>query len=760
MTQGNLGSQGMRKDRSVSGLAALTPLWVGGLVLLQLWVIGSLPWLDDKRRDTLQYVLVATLLPALLVALAYAGRATGVNPRLGEWLKIGLSIGCGLAAVIFVAHRLSWVLATFISGQAALAVVVLFLNDRIRLAPADGQLDGVPILVKGALHLLALAVGWSVSQAMIPDIGFAQWVLESRFTLGVCLASLVLVTINCCRPLPALVGPERFSWLANSIAVIVLALASLRCCDMPRDGWGFHHWGVWVSPSEVVRQGGWLLWEVPSQYGFLSALVVAWLPIDNIWQALYTVNCAMQFFVATLLFFVLRWARPGLLNWGFAFLAAMAAVFFVPGIAGSSMGPSETPSTGAMRYGWCFALVAVALWDYRTSGAGGPRRTILWTGSLTWLCGCLWSCESSIFCTAIWAPTYGSMLWRRVRGQSAAPGRTAWLSPATWLWAALPPALFVAAVGAIVAYYRLFLGEDPDWRVFADYCMARSFFSLPLSPGGIVLVLVLLAWGLATVAAQVLEQNGPGRALTLSIAVAAALWAGNLYFVVSRSHELNGISGAPYYCLAAGTLLYLVARPPMFGRLSSLVVSGVLPVMVAMITVGFGNADGVADALDAVPMGYRTDFDNALPTIEPAALELIRAAKVNADDPLAYIEWNASHLGVRLVARESATPRSGTEHTVWVEANSPLAPVAKRVVSQETWLPMTSVDILRPLTIERQQLYVKRYLQRRRVSGWLLVSRALTDDQISWLYQELEQTHVRGRTLENAQWRLTWYDAR
>jgi hypothetical protein len=251
---------------------------------------------------------------------------------------------------------------------------------------------------------------------------------------------------------------------------------------------------------------------------------------------------------------------------------------------------------------------------------------------------------------------------------------------------------------------------------------------------------------------------GLGRALTLLIAVAAPVWAGNLCFVVSRSHELNGIACTPFFCLAAGNLLYLISRPPWPSRLWSLV-SGVLPVVIARIIVGFGNPDGVADALDAVPMGYRSDFDMTLPTVEPSALDLLRKAHVDADDPIAFVDPRTS-MGVRFVANHPAAMQSGAGATVWLDADSPPAPEARRLSSAETWLPMTCRNINVPLSEDRKRVYVKRYLERRRVSGWLLISRAVGDNEIAWLYEEIERTHVRGRTFENAEWRLMWWDVR
>jgi hypothetical protein len=63
---------------------------------------------------------------------------------------------------------------------------------------------------------------------------------------------------------------------------------------------------MFVGPAELVRQGGWLLWDVPSHYGFLNTLVVAAVPVQSAWQAMHLVNGFLLACSAALVFFLLR----------------------------------------------------------------------------------------------------------------------------------------------------------------------------------------------------------------------------------------------------------------------------------------------------------------------------------------------------------------------------------------------------------------------------------------------------------------------
>jgi len=51
-----------------------------------------------------------------------------------------------------------------------------------------------------------------------------------------------------------------------------------------------HHWSFYTGPAELVRAGGWLLHDVPSQYGFLNIALLAALPGANSFQNLYFIT--------------------------------------------------------------------------------------------------------------------------------------------------------------------------------------------------------------------------------------------------------------------------------------------------------------------------------------------------------------------------------------------------------------------------------------------------------------------------------------
>jgi hypothetical protein len=74
----------------------------------------------------------------------------------------------------------------------------------------------------------------------------------------------------------------------NIIAIGIFGLFSIRIEPLTLTSTGMHipdvgflHWSVFIGPAEMVRQGGWLLWDVPSQYGFLEYTLIVHFPCQK-----------------------------------------------------------------------------------------------------------------------------------------------------------------------------------------------------------------------------------------------------------------------------------------------------------------------------------------------------------------------------------------------------------------------------------------------------------------------------------------------
>ena len=261
-------------------------------------------------------------------------------------------------------------------------------------------------------------------------------------------------------------GPRerrRARW-ADLAALVLIGLASFRVDSLGglnTSDFGdlgllrFVHWGAAVGPAELVRQGGWLLWDVPSTYGFLSVLSVSWMPVASPWQAYYLVHATLTALSATMLYGLLRSLRTGLTNYAFALLTTLLAAFLMPGISFYLTGPSIHPPLSAFRYVWCYALLAVLVWESRAELTSRQHWGIPLVGQFAWVLGVLWAPESAIYCSVMWVPGFSLMAWRRavVPTTSGESRRGRGIALRLFGWLATLPLALSLAVGVVSVWY-------------------------------------------------------------------------------------------------------------------------------------------------------------------------------------------------------------------------------------------------------------------------------------------------------------------
>jgi hypothetical protein len=116
---------------------------------------------------------------------------------------------------------------------------------------------------------------------------------------------------------------------------------------------------------------------------------------------------------------------------------------------------------------------------------------------------------------------------------------------------------------------------------------------------------------------------------------------------------------------------------------------------------------------------------------------LLDSAGVKAGDPILYADERWDPMPVRLV-RDSNQRRRVPFTRDWL----PLKPFAYQV-----WA----------LPPERKQLYMSRFAERSRLSGYLLIQTKILN-QHGWLFDQLARTHVRTMVAENADYQLLWFE--
>jgi hypothetical protein len=619
-------------------------------------------------------------------------------------------------------------------------VAPLALRAWNRPPASEPEGDSPGKLAQAVALFLAGGLSWVVAIRFVWWQPFASWITASWYTHDVFILSLLLVLANLCRPAPAAPASRGVSWAVNGLGLFVLAWASLRV--RPFCMTAFHHWGAHVGPAELVRQGGWLLWDVPYQYGFLNTLLVAALPTANVWQSFYLVNALVHFLSAAFLFGLLRAIRPGPLNFCFALAVTLAAVFLVPGQPQVTLdGDFSVPNVGPFRFFWCYALLAVLVWQEWAAARRTGDHWPLAIGCLVWLVGILWSCESGAFCTAVWLPAYGLLVLRRATAFYPQREQRRQRLRLAAAWLALPPALVLVAAGSLTAYYLVRLGHQPDWRGYFEWVSAESagFAALPIDRGGTVGALLLVLCALSTAAVGFLRR-GLAELPAPLVGAWGAVWATVSYFIGS-SHESRATSLAPTLCIGLAVALYLFARRRAADHFATLVKVSAVAVLTVLLTSTFGHRSGLYDWAISLRTGACRHIETRLLRMEPAQLELLQRAGVRDEDPLLCLD------------------------PLWNLAPARWARDGRLLASVPAWQPGVPMAVLLPLGPERATTYMARFTSRARKGGWFLHPKAL--QQVSpliprelpaWFLGQLARTHVRTRTFANADRQLDWYE--
>ena len=711
------------------------PLWVSGLALLQIILFSRFLPLTGESYEWAQYLLLATLYPLFLLAIE---RLVPLLPLSSVWLQVVKFLLAGAWPVITFT-----ILLPVAGGQVfliltALSVLqtILYLFVAPRVRTADRELGLADVWVLG----LVGTVAWVVAARVIWWQSFIDWVWNP-ITLTILVACLFLVVVNLFhhRQVSITKAGKLHQWSTLG-AFLVLAVVSLRVGDC---GPGFyHHWGFFVGPAELVRQGGWLLWDVPAQYGFLSTLLIAFFPTSNVWQSLYVTNALLTFLSASFLFCMLRPKGSGFFNLAFSMALTLAAVFLLPGDVQNLTGPFIAPSVGAFRFCWCYVLLAILVWASRIDPTGSGYRLCLWTGCVAWLVGTLWACESAVYCSLIWLPAYGLAIWQRtvlIAGQAEIRARGRIRDIGFWL--VIPPALLLTSTVLISIYYRVCLGATPDWYAFAEYPLAyaNGLCSMPIDPSGGVWLLVMIWSTLAAVGVAYLQQGGVARVPPLLVGIAGAVWGVSSYFV-SRSHENNITNISTILCTGLACTLYLLRNCPVSHRWCAVVKTSFVPVLTVMLAAVFANRPALAEYWTTVRKGYTRHLDRRLPTIDGSMLALLDRAQITSRGPLLIINWDT-----------------------W---NPACRPPTCNIVCSPYWLPAAPFTELVPLSEDRRGVYMSRFADRTHRGGWLLIQKnmppalAWASPHIASLIRQVEMTHVPGRSLQNDDWTLQWFESR
>ena len=490
-----------------------------------------------------------------------------------------------------------------------------------------------------------------------------------------------------------------FSYLLDLMPYAVILMFALRADSLFVEGSELH-WEYFVGPVRTVRSGGWLLWDTPSQYGFLNILLAALIPLRSAWDCFYLFQAATLFVAASLFYrFLHHYSRAGR---AVSLTLVVTGVFLAYPIL---IGPAPFPSSSAVRFLWCYVLLYFAASIFLRPDPS--MRTFVRRGTILWLAAVLWSAESAIYATSIFfAPIFLQLVLRFL-----SDGPVILIKRENWSLIALPLSMLALVLLGISAFYFAKIGHAPDFEMFWMYgfAYASGFGSIPINWDGPIWVFVLVFFaataGLRVALTDRLAAEGPAGAL---VGVMACVWATASYYV-GRAVPNNVVALFPLICFILAVTLRATASS---NRISLGAVAVALPIFSLAMAAPVWNEQlfGVVKGLRPYPQKVESRLHS--PSVSLALL--LTRAGIDLESRVAYFGY------------AGAMPGETT---------------GQAVRSYEgTWLPTPLTLLENPIPPSRRSLIVGRFLSRTPRSGYFVYANGEFGGAQDWV-ELLSKTH-------------------
>ena len=667
------------------------------------------------QQETVEWALYMSLLvvfPPLIWLLARGG------PRL--WVVrmsvVALSL---LAATAYVLVSPSRVIGIALAlGAGAVTVLLTRVSPELRKF-------GAPIVTLPAV--IAATFGWMSVAGLISWADAPKWLIfRPQAAVVFLLAAFGACVVLRETRVDGVIRRSGTTFL-DWIAIAVLALFSFRTFPIVE----FYHWGFYIGPIEQLRQGGQLLWDTPSQYGFLSILLPAMLP-GTAWESFWVFQSIVFALVAAIMYLGIRKAGRGPVSSVLSFALVFTTLFFRPRSDTLLLPAQMTPSGGPVRFVPMFLLLAaLARWLIDRDDEVKDESFVI-NGSLIWIFAVLWSAEAAIYCSAIWFSALAIFFAQSSATWSEAGRTRGWIIRRLGLLALVPVLTASAAYTIVRIAYRVIVGRMPDFHGYLEYALLYSkggFGALPIDPTGSVWFLLLIFFAISTAGALYLANDWRNKRLVMLAALWGGAWSVGSYFT-GRSHPVNVLSLAPILIFAAA-LLVRTLRSDLAAPWHEVVFAALVPAFAMPIVITLGHDRALAELTR--PQLAPSEIVSQVPAMDTSLASLLVQAGAKPSDSFVLIGDGRLML------------------PPWRSGNSTL-------MSNRSWLPKP-YEIIGSLMEPRRNVYI----DRNRVSspgGWLIHSKADTIAHFDLIHQKLLGERAESRRAENARWIVSWIGVR
>lgn len=736
---------------SVLGLTLIHPpvtptgsLETQNAFLNDIFVIGALvtsaalsytfaSWFIPRLSKWIPYIFSLAVIPVLLVLIKHQPRPWK-ETGLSRYLAIALSLFALIVLVVMMIH--SFAMLPLRGTSLSFWLMVIFASVYMAAFSSIGFSNKHERVIFGLVSIILSLATWSsflqLRNCSNLIMNFALSPVSSSLIFIGCFLVLLFVMFGRIHDL----APKReshSSTLARFHLPVILPCAVLFLLSFRFDtlflGTSEMHWEYFVGPIRGLRNGGWLLWDTPSQYGFLNILGASLVPFGNSWQALYLFQGSLLFVTGML---VLRTSRPtkhtssrSLLT----FLVVLCALFFAdPHL----IGPYLYPSSSVMRFFWCYAILFYLV--HASERQHGVKRFLFWS-SLLWILSVLWSAESAFYNTVIYISSLLVHLIQRIEFQQSHMGsnwRFLYLYKHISIYCLAPIIFLLFAFTVVSCYYKLVLGIFPDWRAFYEYSVsyASGFGELKFSPWGPVWLLFILFFGTTVLFVRLFGKAPSNPQLVPLGGAISCLWAVSSYYL-GRSTPDNITAILPILVIVV-LISFNISRSIDYDFTHVVLNAISFPLLILVLSTVFVNKDLITSVT-----GFRTLTKNVserLRHADPELSLLLRKAGVGTHDAVVYYGYDVS------------MPKWEIDgHTV---------------ISDYSWLPTPLQLLETPIPDYRREVLVSRSVQRNPRSGYLLYAKGETEIEAAKWSALIRKTHKPSRVYENERYTITQFEVR
>jgi len=347
-------------------------------------------------------------------------------------------------------------------------------------------------------------------------------------------------------------GKLRRKYSAGLLLSLAVPL-SLRIDAVKSIPGSYFHLGYFSGVVQTIRSGGMLLWDTPSQYGYLNLVLASWIPVADSRTALLVFQALLLIVVFCTVILTLsqrfsnQWA---FLTAGVIFLVAL--YFADPHLEG----PQPFPSSSVVRFGPSIVLVAW-LSSRKIIQEIQSRNTKWMTAGLVAI-GIVWSAESLVYVAFIFGAWCISVVALVDKSQVKSILRTV-LAPI--IGHVVAGCVFL--VGAISLKRLIINHQFPDWALFltAPMKFAQGFGSMPQkmnSPVWLFVGLVAFVSCILLVEPKQIDVSEIMERAVLGAVLGGLLGWGTYY--TGRAVAENIIAMYPEFVLCALLVVSVVMR--------------------------------------------------------------------------------------------------------------------------------------------------------------------------------------------------------